>query len=301
MQLPDLNLLPALDALLREGSVARAAERMNISASAMSRTLTRLRRVTGDELLAPAGRGLVLTERARQLQPAVERALADALSALRPVPPKDLASIEAVLTLRSSPDVHMLFLPPLERRLRVEAPRVQLRLLPEGDDDPTVLRHDDIDLDLGHYGALPADIRSKRLGVERMVALLHRDHPLAAGPMTLEAFAAAEQLTVSRRGRLQDVLDRALQEQGLARTVRATTSTSWAAALTVLNGGALAILPSRVAAHYAEVLPVVYRPIPLELPTVEFAMAWHRRNDDVPVHGWLRAAVVTIVDDLLSP
>ncbi|WP_163566732.1 helix-turn-helix domain-containing protein [Fodinicola feengrottensis] len=84
MQLPDMNLLPALDALLREASVTGAAAQLSVSASAMSRTLSRLRRVVGDPLLVPSGRGLTLTPRACELRPRVEAALAGAMAALQP-------------------------------------------------------------------------------------------------------------------------------------------------------------------------------------------------------------------------
>ena len=68
MQLPDMNLLVALDALLDEGSVVGAARRMNLSPAAMSRTLTRIREAVGDPILVRAGRGLVPTPKALQLQ-----------------------------------------------------------------------------------------------------------------------------------------------------------------------------------------------------------------------------------------
>ncbi|MFF5206593.1 LysR family transcriptional regulator [Streptosporangium sp. NPDC000396] len=291
MQLPDLNLLPALDALLREASVARAAERMHVSASAMSRTLTRLRRVTGDELLVPAGRRLVLTERARRMQPEVERALAVALAALHPAPPEDPAAVETVLTIRGNHDTHALFLPALVAQARAQAPGIRLRFLPEGDDDPAALRADGVDLDIGHHDELPPDILSAALGAERLVAVMSRDHPLAGTELTLERFAAAEQLTISRRGRLHDDLDRLLGEHGLTRLTRASTATSWAAALTALDGQTLAILPRLVAAHYARLLPLAIHDIPLDLPDIPYGMAWHRRSHTDPAHRWLRSAL----------
>ncbi|RVA57103.1 LysR family transcriptional regulator, partial [Mesorhizobium sp. M7A.F.Ca.CA.001.08.1.1] len=78
MTSPDLNLLFALDVLLTEGSVARAASRLRLSPSAMSRTLARLRQATGDPLLVRAGRGLVATPRAEELRQQVGRVVQDA-------------------------------------------------------------------------------------------------------------------------------------------------------------------------------------------------------------------------------
>ena len=84
MSTPDFNLLVTLDAVLAEGSVARAAERLHLSPSAMSRALARLRATTGDPLLVRAGRGLVPTPRALELRAQVSQLVHDAITVLRP-------------------------------------------------------------------------------------------------------------------------------------------------------------------------------------------------------------------------
>jgi DNA-binding transcriptional LysR family regulator len=90
MSRPDLNLLVTLDVLLAEGSVARAAKRLHLSPSAMSRALARLRETTGDPLLVRAGRGLVPTPRALELRDNVGQLVQEAEAVLRPVESLDL-------------------------------------------------------------------------------------------------------------------------------------------------------------------------------------------------------------------
>src|SRR5437763_14849084 len=102
MATPDLNLLVTLDVLLAEGSVARAARRLRLSASAMSRALARLRETTGDPLLVGAGRGLVPTPHALALRERVAELVQDAEAVLRPQAAIDLASLVRTFTLRSS-------------------------------------------------------------------------------------------------------------------------------------------------------------------------------------------------------
>src|SRR5262244_2589676 len=102
MPTPDLNLLVTLDVLLKEGSVARAARRLRLSPSAMSRALARLRKTTGDPLLVRAGRGLVPTRRAMALRAQVSQLVQDAEAALRPVDKLDLARLIRTFTLRVS-------------------------------------------------------------------------------------------------------------------------------------------------------------------------------------------------------
>ncbi|RUX04962.1 LysR family transcriptional regulator, partial [Mesorhizobium sp. M8A.F.Ca.ET.023.01.1.1] len=102
MTSPDLNLLFALDVLLAEGSVARAARRLRLSPSAMSRTLARLREATGDPLLVRAGRGLVATPRAEELRRQVGRVVQDAEVLLRPTELLDPRSVDRIFTLRTN-------------------------------------------------------------------------------------------------------------------------------------------------------------------------------------------------------
>lgn len=120
--LPDMNLLPALDALLRTGSVAGAAAELNVSPSAMSRTLGQLRRVVGDPLLVPSGRGLTLTPRAHEMQPRVQAALAAAVAALRPPREVELATLRREFRIRTNDGVAMSLGAPLLALAAREAP-----------------------------------------------------------------------------------------------------------------------------------------------------------------------------------
>jgi len=118
----DLNLLVALDVLLAEGSVARAARRLRLSPSAMSRTLARLRETTGDPLLVRAGRSLVPTPRALELREPVSRLVQDGEAVLRPQENLDLERLVRTFTLRTSDGFVENVGPALLARLRGEAP-----------------------------------------------------------------------------------------------------------------------------------------------------------------------------------
>ncbi|MFJ7158667.1 LysR family transcriptional regulator [Streptomyces sp. NPDC101118] len=292
--LPDMNLLPALDALLRAGSVAGAAAEMCVSPSAMSRTLARLRRVAGDELLVPSGRGLALTPRARELQPQVQAALAGALAALRPPEPAELSAVERDFVLRTNDATAAFLGPELTARAAREAPGIRLRLLPEGDEDPADLRGR-IDLDLGQLPELPHDVRAETLAHYGYRAVTRADGPYAGERLTPERFAALPQITVTRRGRTWSVVDERLAVLGLTREVPATAPTYGAACFFVLRSDALALVPGPFAAEAARVMPLAVLDIPLDLPTVAFGQAWHVRWDADPAHRWLRSTVAGIV------
>src|SRR5881396_3902430 len=105
MARPDLNLLVTLDVLLAEGNVSRAAQRLRLSPSAMSRALARLRETTGDPLLVRAGRGLVPTPRALELRARVGQVVEDAEAVLRPAETLDLRQLVRTFTVRTSEGV----------------------------------------------------------------------------------------------------------------------------------------------------------------------------------------------------
>src|SRR4029453_4982321 len=129
MSRPDLNLLLTLDALLSEGSVARAARRLRLSPSAMSRALARLRETTGDPLLVRAGRGLVPTPRALELRERVSQLVQDGEAVLRPQEKLNLQRLVRTFTLRISDGFVETFGPDLIARVSMEAPGVRLRFV----------------------------------------------------------------------------------------------------------------------------------------------------------------------------
>jgi len=289
--LPDMNLLPALDALLRAGSVAGAAAELNVSPSAMSRTLARVRRVVGDPLLVPSGRGLTLTPRAREMQPGVQAALAGAMAALRPPREVELVTLEREFRIRTNDGIAVSLGAPLLELVAREAPGVRLRLLPEGDEDPADLRAH-VDLEIGELQpVLPSDVRTEPLHEHGYVAVARSDAPFAHGPLDPAAFAAVPHITVTRRGRVHSVVDERLAELGLRRDVLATAPTYMAACVFALRTEALALVPGEVAVEAARLMPLTVLEIPLELPPISTALAWHVRVDADSAHRWLRGAV----------
>src|SRR6266550_9293886 len=154
MPTPDLNLLVTLDVLLAEGSVARAAERLRLSPSAMSRALARLRAATGDPLLVRAGRGLVPTPRALELRERVGQLVQDGEAVLRPAEKLNLKQLVRTFTLRTSEGFVENFGPDLIARVGAEAPGVRLRFVQKPNKDSAPLREGAIDLETGVVGTM---------------------------------------------------------------------------------------------------------------------------------------------------
>lgn len=150
----DLNLLTALDDLLAEGSVAGAARRLGLSASAMSRTLARLRAATGDQLLVRAGRGMVPTPHASDLRNRVHELAQETHAVLRPVAAGlDLAQLQRSFTIRSNEGFVEIFSARLVAAVTAAAPKVRLQFAPKTDKDVRALREGMVDLEIGVLGS----------------------------------------------------------------------------------------------------------------------------------------------------
>ncbi len=287
----DLNLLVALDALLEENSVAAAAERLNLSAPAMSRTLARIRRATGDDILVRSGRSMVPTARALELRDEARELVRRAAAVLTPASRLDLTTLDRHFSVRGHDALLGALAPPLIARVAALAPRVRLSLLAETDTDRPDLTRGHVDLELGSTVPERPEIAYEVLATDRMVLALRRGHPMARGRLTAERLATMDHVTISRRGRIQGVLDQVLAERGLQRRVLASLPTSAAALDVVAGSDAVVVVAERVCRPLAGRLGVVTEPVPFDLPPVEVVMTWHHRHDRDPAHTWLRQEI----------
>ena len=294
----DLNLLVALDALLAEESVTGAARRLGLSASAMSRTLTRLRSATGDPLLVPAGRRLVATPHAAALRARVPALVSDALAVLRPaVNPLDIAALDATFTLRASEAFMDWIAPLLAADIMEAAPGVRLRFVPKPDKDLRHLRAGQIDLEIGAHGELAPEVRTQLLFRDEFVGVVRSGHPLlAGGTLTPERFASCNHVATSHRGDFSGPVDESLEELGLRRRV-ALVVPGYPAAMRVARTTNLMAVVPRSSLGVAPTSDVVASGLesfglPLRLPEIVVSAMWHPRMDADPAHRWLRSRVI---------
>jgi DNA-binding transcriptional LysR family regulator len=305
MQTPNLNLLTALDHLLREGSVSEAARRMGLSPSAVSRALDHLRDNIGDPLLVRAGRRLVPTPRAQALQPRVQ-ALAEAVEAvLRGQPGQPPQPVETLVrtlvrtfTIRTSDVAAALLVAPLTQRAQREAPRVRLWFVPEEGDggDPEPLRDGRIDLEVGEIGGRAPELRTQILFRDRFVAVVRPGHPLTRGRLTAQRLCAFPHAGVARAGRTLSPVDRALRTRarGVTRAQPVILPSYHAALALAAQSDLVAIVPEYLVKHQRAFPVVTALALPFAVPPTPVSHAWHPRHDDDPGHRWLRATVKAI-------
>lgn len=289
----DLNLLPVLDALLSERSVTAAARRLNLSASAMSRSLARLRTMTGDPLLVRAGRGLVLTPHAEQvrarvigLTQQVEGVLGPAQHAVR------LSEIDHTFTIRANEGFVEVFGGAFTSALARKAPRARVRFALKADKDARHLREGLADLEIGVIGNTGPEMRVQALYRDRFIGVVRDGHPLFDGPITPQRYVAFGHVVTSRRGSAMGPVDVALGELGLKREVKVVVP-GFPAALSIARASdLLALIPLSFAYGPTTARAgIQFFELPVDTPGISISQLWHPRLDADPMHRWLRALV----------
>jgi DNA-binding transcriptional LysR family regulator len=287
----DLNLLVALDALLEENSVAAAADRLHLSPPAMSRTLGRIRRATGDDILVRSGRTMTPTPRALELREETRELVRRATAVLTPPGALDLDALDRVFTIRGHDALAATLAPPLTAAIDATAPHVQIRLLAEPSADVADLARGRTDLEIGATAPERPEIAAETIGADHMVAICRAGHPLADGDLTPRRLAAASHVTVSRRGRLHGPIDDMLAERGLTRRVVAALPTSSAALELVARTDLVTTVAEQVCRPAWTRLGLLALAFPFPVPPVPVILTWHHRNDSDPAHTWLRTQV----------
>jgi DNA-binding transcriptional LysR family regulator len=290
MARPDLNLLVTLDVLLAEGSVARAARRLRLSPSAMSRALARLRETTGDPLLVRAGRTLVPTPRALELRDQVSGLVERAEAILRPAEALNLQQLVRTFTIRSSEGFAETFGPDLIARVEAEAPGVRLRFMQKPDRESAPLRDGTVDLETGVVGeAMGPEVRTQALFRDRFVGVVRAGHPLSGRKITPAHYAAGRHILVSRQGRDGGPIDDTLEQLGLKREIAATVGGFSVALALARSTDLIASVPER---HTAGLRVGIHCfPLPISIPEITVSLLWHPRLDADPAHRWLRGCV----------
>ena len=287
--MPDLNLLITLDVLLAEGSVARAAKRLRLSPSAMSRALARLRDTTGDPLLVRAGRGLVQTPRALELRKQVSRLVQEAQAVLRPAQALAMAQVLRTFTLRTSDEFVERFGPALLDRIAKDAPGVRLRFVSKTDKDNAPLREGSVDLEIGVVDPTASpEVLTQALFRDRLIGVVRSDHPLSQGGISAARFAEGRHLYVSRRGQDRGQIDDALEAQGLTRQIGSIVASFSTAIALARNTDLIAAVPERYTPDRRDLFCFA---LPVSLPAFTVAMLWHPRLDADLAHRWLRGCL----------
>jgi DNA-binding transcriptional LysR family regulator len=290
----DLNLLVALDALLAERNVSRAAVRLHLSQPATSALLARLRELFGDPLLLRSARGMLPTPRALELLGPVKQVLDEIDAIVQPRTAFDPDSAERTFTLSASDYVEYALLPTLVDYLERHAPRVRLAVRPL--DLQTVAKQMETgEVDLCITGLLnaPAGLHEAALYAERIVSVVRRNHPGVGAQLTLDTFCSLDHIMVSVRGSgFSAQIDDALATLGRKRHARLAVPHFLLVPEIVARSDMISALPERLARGHADKLRIMEPPLRIEGFTV--GQVWHERNQREPAQVWLREVLLKL-------
>lgn len=290
----DLNLLLALDALLAEQHVTRAARRIGLTQSSMSHALGRLRELFGDPLLVRAGRGMVLTPRAEALRDPLSRVLADVARLVRHEGSFDAASSTRSFVLLC-PDLLAPALPELLAAMSAEAPHVRLEVRPlDASADLAAA-----DLALSRPRTDGPGLAMRRLGQLTWAVLARRDHP-ARRRFDREAWVRYPHVQVATGSGTPSVVDVAIARARLERRVGVTVPSFLMAPEVVARTDFFFTAPRELLRLLAKRLDLVLLDPPIAIDPVAVAVLWHERVEADPAHVWFRGVVARVVRATLA-
>lgn len=290
----DLNLLTALEALLTEASVTKAAARVGIGQSAMSHSLARLRVLFADELLTRTAKGMQLTPRARALHEPLKVALAGVAQLIARPDSFDPAKSDRVFHIGLPDSVEVLLGPDLLDYVAREAPMMGLRF--HSTDERQILDELDagrIDIGIG-LGTFPdGQLHHKQriLAKDSYLCMFNARTTGLKAPVSLEDYVRFPHVLTSLRKGERGVVDDALEKLGLSRHVALTTPRFVAVPFLVAGAPVLTTMHARLAALFAEELKLTLSPAPVTLPEISISMLWHASHDADSGHRWLRQTI----------
>lgn len=288
----DLNLLPVLDALLRHRSVTLAARELEMSQSALSSSLARLRALLGDSLFVRTGRGLLPTPRAALLAEPVAAILKKVRDKVLLSGEFDPIHSDRIFTVCHSDVGSYVLWPSIVATAAKLAPnvRLQLKVMPQAQ-IPAALENASIDLAIGAYPDLPDSLFQRRLFEREYVGIVRSGHSISSKRLTPALFARTPQLVVRMASGIQELVDKALADRHLERSVTIEMPSYLMLPPLLEAGEYLAVIPGQLADAFARNGHFKSLKLPLKLPASVIKLHWHRRFHEDPGNVWLRKII----------
>lgn len=290
----DVGLLLTLDTLLREQNVTHAAARLNITQSALSARLTRLRQLLNDPLFIPAasGRGMIPTPHATALQSELSRLIERLNDFINTAHLFDPATSKRVFRIAATDNPAAIIAPDLLPLIRSQAPQVQVAFtLPDKAKIGDHLQQGDVDLFVGTAEDATAGLVGQTLFEDEFVTAQRHGHPRGKREMTLDEFCQLDHLLISTAGgHFSGMIDDALAELGRERRVSVSIQSYAVAPLVLTSTDCVCTLPRRFLRRFDQILDLFKPPLPLSAFGMQ--MFWHPKMRTDPAHKWLRKLVL---------
>lgn len=295
----DLNLLPVLEAILSEGNLTRAAEKLSMSQPAMSNALSRLRLALNDPLFRRTSRGMIPTPRARSMAEPVRHALDLIQSSLRKDTAFDYSSSNRTFTIAVEDYGEVVITPRFMDWLMETAPGVRAVIRPE---HSAALREDlksgNVDLAIDYFRLREDEFSNVHLMDDELVSMVRQNHPSIGDTLSLEQYISLPHVMLNQRSAKGSIVDRVLAEKGLERTVSLVVPHFISMPFIVKSTDFICTLPRRMAMLYSEYFRVKILKAPVVFPTIPIYLVWSTTMEGDPSHQWLRESLLNFCNRL---
>ena len=314
----DLNLLKVFDAVFEDRNLVLAGRRLNLSQSAVSHALTRLRELVGDDLFMRTGKGMMPTARATVMAPALRDALRRIETTLG-VEPFSPGQSTRRFVIAANDHVTAVIVAPLMRELQKVAPGIDLVIRPSTRLDlAEQIDLGRIDLAIGIFSQVPARLNARTLLSQGEAILMRKGHPASRRKLTLRDIARYPLVTISVGGQEEGAVDGFILERGLARQsemfdrqslqealaeiqqtprLRVTVPHSLAIPALLQGSEMLSIVPMSLARALTRTSELLLRQTPYRAGAATMRAVWHRRADNDVAHLWLRDMVAAVAKE----
>ncbi len=289
----DLASLRILQSLFETRNTTRTAEHLNISQPAVSRALSKLRAALGDQIMVRGSAGMVLTDRALEIQSRLAMAIARFEEfLLRPV--FDPRNSERTFRITTTDYGAIAILPKLVAALGAKAPNIACEVLPFSSDAFRQLAEGQTDLVFYSDDEVPLPLKSRKLYRENYSCLVRRDHPVLKQKMDIDSFVSMKHALVSILGGRTGVVDDAFLKLGKQRKISIWLPYFATAATIVAKTDLVLTVPTRVANELVQLGKLTRFEPPLKLIGFDYRMLWHDRSHEDAGHKWLRDLLTNI-------
>ncbi|CAE6915422.1 Nodulation protein D 1 [Pseudomonas marincola] len=295
----DLNLLVALDVLLEEQNITRAAERLHMTQSATSGVLGRLRTFFEDDLLVQVGRKMQPTPYALELAKPVREVLITIRSSITTKQVFDPGTSKRHFRLVTSDYLISVLFARVIQHLQKEAPNVTFEMLGPSDNSGELLIRGEVDLMIVPERYIIEGHPSQLLFEEDHVCVVCKDNTKIGDSLSLEQYMQMGHISVGfGRTRHMSIEDWFMSQYGFNRRIEVITNDFNTLPQLVVGTERIATMHKRLAELYATYLPLRILPTPVQVPIMREYMLWHRSMDGDPMHRWIRERISQCIHNI---
>ncbi|WP_375749281.1 LysR family transcriptional regulator [Vibrio sp. HN007] len=298
----DLNLLVCLHVLLEHNSVSKAAEQLNLSQSAISKSLARLRELFDDPLLERSGYGMEPTVRAKQIQPELVNLLfnVEKLTSPSKFEPKHSTRSFRMAVVES---IYPLIFPSFIGDALAQAPGITIDNSNWDYDTFDQLHRGTLDFAITGKDLHPKDsemtlhppkgIVSHELFQDELCCIVNPAHALPEKSWNLDAYLASRHIVTKYYKNERWLLDFKLGDKGLKRDVAIYVPDFNSAAELCCHTNLMLTVPSRLAQHVAKRFGLKTMPLPFSIPPLSYTLFWHENRSKDLAHSWLKELIIS--------